>query len=175
VRKTKAVAGPPLGHWLAVGAGMAVAGVTLVLPALIRSMRSTFFDVAMKGSLEWQSVPHVLALFSGTEQPALVTLFWLLLVIGAVEQIRRNPWFGSTLLSLYPLHALALVLSSPDSIQSALVVTRYCIPMVPISLLLVACGLQWIFEFLASRMTLRPSLQAILAFGYVAALVFAGP
>jgi hypothetical protein len=175
VKKTKAAAGPPLWHWLAVAAGMVIAGAILVLPALIQSMRGTFFDVAMKGSPEWQSVPHVLALFSGTAQPALVVVFWFLLGIGAVEQIRRNPWFGATLLSLYPLHALAIVLSRPDSIQSAIVVTRYCIPMVPVSLLLVACGLQRILEFLAGRMVLRPALQAGLAAGYIAVVAFAGP
>jgi hypothetical protein len=175
VKKSKTVAGPPLWHWLAIAAGMAVAGAILVLPALIQSLRSTFFNVAGKGTPEWKSLPHVLSLFSGTGQPALVAVFWLLLVIGAVDMIRRNPWLGATLLSLYPLHALAVVLSHPDSAQSAIVVTRYCIPMVPVSLLLVACGLQWIFEFLASRTTLRPALQNVLAVGYIAAVAFAGP
>lgn len=175
VKKSKTVAGPPLWHWLAIAAGMAVAGAILVLPALIRSMRSTFFNVAGQGTPEWKSIPHVLSLFSGTGQPALVVVFWLLLGIGAVEQVRRNPWFGLTLLILYPLHALALVLSRPDSAQSAIVVTRYCIPMVPISLLLVACGLQSIFEFIASRTSLRPALQTVLAIGYIAAVAFAGP
>jgi len=175
VKKNKTVAGPPLQHLLAIAAGMAVAGAILVLPALIRSLRSTFFDVAGHGTPEWKSVPHVLSLFSGTGQPVLVAVFWLLLGIGAVEQVRRNPWFGSTLLILYPLHALALLLSRPDGAQSAIVVTRYCIPLVPISLLLVACGLQRIFDFLASRMALRPALQTVLGVGYIAALAFAGP
>lgn len=175
VKKSKEVAGPPLRYWLAVAGGMAVAGAILVLPALIASMRSTFFNIAMKGSLEWESLPHVLALFSGTGQPALVAVFWLLLVVGAIDLFRRNAWFGATLVSLYPLHALALVLSRPDSAQSAIVLTRYSIPMVPVSLLLVACGLQWIFEFLASRMSLRPALQTVLATGYIGAIAFAGP
>src|SRR6185312_14057629 len=97
VKKSKTVTGPPLWHWLVIAAGMAVAGAVLVLPALIPSMRGRFFYVAGQGTPEWKSIPHVLSLFSGTGQPALVVVFWLLLVIGAVEQIRRNPWFGSTL------------------------------------------------------------------------------
>ena len=46
------------------------------------------------------------------------------------------------LVSLYPLHALALMLSRPDSAQSAIVLTRYCIPLVPVSLLFAAGGLK---------------------------------
>jgi uncharacterized membrane protein len=167
--------GPPLRYWWLAAGGMALAGAILILPALVSSMRSTFFNIALAGSLEPQSIPRVATLISGTGQPVLVVVFWLLLGIGAVEQLRRNPWFGGMLLSLYPLHALALALSRPDSAQSAIVLTRYCIPLVPVSLLLVACGMQATLEFLGKRTVLRTELQTLLSVIYIAAMAFAGP
>jgi len=173
--KKNTASGPPLKHWLVVAGAMAVAGAILILPALVDSMRSTFFTIALSGSLELQTLPRVGLLISGTGQPVLAVVFWLLLGAGAVEQLRRNPWFGGMLVSLYPLHALALVLSRPDSAQSAIVLTRYCIPLIPVSLLFVAIGLQAVLEFLAARFSLRPALQTLLALVYVAALVLGGP
>ncbi len=169
------VAGPPLRYWIAVAMAMAVITGLLVLPALIHSLRSTFFTIALKGTFSLRSLPQAALLISGTGQPVLAVLFWVALVAGGIEQCRRNPWFGGMLVSLYPLHALALVLSRPDSAQAAIVLVRYSIPLVPVSLLLVACGIHAILEALAARAKLRPALQRLTAFACVAALVLAGP
>ena len=136
------VTGPSLGQWIWASLVMAGISAVLVLPALIHSLQSTFFNIALTGSFRLQSLPQMGLLISGTGQPVLAILFWVALIVGAIEQCRRNPWFGWMLVSLYPLHALALVLSRPDSAQSAIVLTRYCIPLVPVSLLFVACGIQ---------------------------------
>ena len=169
------VAGPPLRHWA--GVAVAMMGITafLVLPALIHSLQSTFFVVARVGTLTLQSVPQVAWLISGTGQPFLALLFWCALIAGAAEQCRRNPWFGGMLISLYPLHALALILSQPNSAQSAILLIRYCIPLVPVSLLFVACGIQSTLEAIAARATLRPALQTLAVLACVAALLLAGP
>jgi hypothetical protein len=169
------VAGPSLWQWM--GASLIIAGTSalLVLPALIHSLHSTFFDIALAGSFRLQSLPKVAQLISGTGQPVLTALFWAAVTAGAVEQCRRNPWFGWMLVSLYPLHALALILSRPDSAYSAIVLTRYCIPLVPVSLLLAACGIQATLEAIAVRARLRPALQKLTALACVTALAVAGP
>lgn len=169
------VTGPPLWHWFTVAAGMAVVGAILILPALIHSLEGTFFSIALKGTFQLQSLPRVAALVSGTGQPVLTLFFGLLLIVGAVGQCRRNPWFGGTLVSLYPLYALALILSRPDSAQSAIVLTRYCIPLVPVSLLFVACGMQDVLEMVAGRVVLRPTLQMLAVVAWVAVMASAGP
>jgi len=174
-RQPIASAMPPAGHWLLVAGGMAVAGAILILPAMIHSLQSTFFTIAGAGTLQWQSLPRVALLMSGTGQPLLAGWFWLLLTAGAVDQCRRNPWFAGMLLSLYPLHALALLASRPDSAQAAIVLVRYCIPLVPVSLLFVACGLQMVFELIAARSAGRPGLQLLAASAFVLVLVSAGP
>ncbi|MGA2246371.1 MAG: glycosyltransferase family 39 protein [Verrucomicrobiota bacterium] len=166
---------PCLRQWLLVAGGMAIAGAILILPALIHSLQGTFFNIALAGSLKLQSLPRVAMLMSGTGQPWLVGLFWLLLAIGAAEQYRRNAWFGGMLICLYPLHAAALMVSRPDSAQAAIVLVRYCIPLVPVSLLFVACGLQAVLEFMAARLALRTAVQVVAGLSLITVLVSAGP
>jgi hypothetical protein len=166
---------PSLRQWIFVAAIMAAIASLLILPALIHSLHGTFFDIALKGTFSLQSLPRVALLVSGTGQPVLAILFWAAFVTGAVGQCRCNPWFGGMLVSLYPLHALALIFSRPDSAQSAILLVRYCIPLVPVSLLFVACGIQSALEMIATRATLRPALQSVSAFACIGALVLAGP
>ncbi len=170
-----AMTGPSVRQWFL--AALAVAGISgiLVLPAMIHSLQTTFFTIALKGTFRWQSLPQVAQLISGTGQPVLTSLFWCAFVVGAIEQCRRNAWFGGMLVSLYPLHVLALLLSRPDSAQSAILLVRYCIPLVPVSLLLVACGIQRTLETIAARVELRPASQVLIAAACVTALAFSGP
>ncbi len=166
---------PPLRQWIVVAITIATISAVLVLPALIHSLQSTFFTIALKGTFSWQSLPVAAELISGTGQAVLAALFWIALIIGAVGLCRRNPWFGWMLVSLYPLHALALLFSRPDSAQAAIVLVRYSISLVPVSLLLAACGIQSILEMIAARAALRPALQSLLALAFVGALALAGP
>jgi hypothetical protein len=168
-------AAPSLKNWLLLAAIIAFVSAVLILPALIHSMQSTFFTIALKGIFKLESLPRVAMLISGTGQTVLALMFWLVLIVGAVDLCRRNPWFGVTLVSLFPLHALALMFSRPDGMQSAIVLARYCIPLVPVSLLLVAYGMQGSLEFLAARIALRPVLQSVLAGAGICSLLFAGP
>lgn len=170
-----AVAGPSLQQWIGVTVVMAGITALLTLPALIHSLQSTFFNIALKGTFRLDSLPRMAQLISGTGQPVLAALFWAALIAGAIEQCRRNPWLGWMLVSLYPLHALALILSRPDAAQSAILLTRYCIPLVPVSLLFVACGIQAALEAITARATLQPALQTLTAFAYVIALAITGP
>jgi len=61
------------------------------------------------------------------------------------------------------------------SAQSGIVLVRYCIPLVPVSLLFVACGIQAALEFIVARATLQPALQTATAFAFVSALAITGP
>jgi hypothetical protein len=114
-------------------------------------------------------------LMAGTGQPVLIALFWVAFIVGAIEQCCKNPWFGWTLVSLFPLHVLALLLSRPDSAQSAIVLVRYSIPLVPVCLLFVACGIQMGLDVIAARTEFRPALQNLIAIVCVAALALTGP
>jgi hypothetical protein len=166
---------PPLKHWRLVAAGMAAAIAILVLPALIGSMRSTFFNIALAGTFKLESLSVAATLISGTAQPVLNLLFWICTAVGAVTLCRRNPPFGWMLVSLFPLHAMALIFSRPDSAQAAIVLVRYCIPLVPVSLLFAACGIEKILETAAARVKLQTGLQMAAAVAFIGALALCGP
>ncbi len=170
-----AAAGPPLKHWLLAAAAMAGLTAILVLPALIASLRSTFFKVALTGTLHWDTLPEVARLFAGTGQPLLALLFWIAVVAGAVQLCRRQLWFGALLVSLYPLHVGALILSRPDSAQSAIVLARYCMPLVCVTLLLAACGAFAALDAISRRLAWHPVFPFALAAGGVVCLALAGP
>jgi hypothetical protein len=167
--------GPPLRHWIVVAAVMAGLSAILLLPALIHSLHGTFFTIALAGTFKLRSLPQAAMLISGTGQPVLAALFWIALIAGAVGQCHRNPRFGWMLVSLYPLYALALIVSRPESVQAPIVLVRYSISLVPVSLLFVACGIQTALEAIAARTTLRSAPQALIAFACVGALALAGP
>ena len=171
-------AGRVLPAWPALVAilmAMAVAMGALMLPALVYSLRSTFFEVAQAGAFGIPSLVRFAVLVSGTGHPVLCCLFGVALVAGAVDVCRRAPLLGFTLVSLLPLHLAALALSRPHSSQAAIVLARYCIPMVPAALLLAACGLDALATALAARCGIRPSLSGASGFVFAAALALAGP
>ena len=166
---------PPLSHWLIAAVIIVVLSGLLLTPALIHSWGGTLSKIVQATSFKVQSLPRAMILIAGTAQLVPVFLFWALVIAGAVCQCRRNPWFGGTLVSLYPLHVLALIISHPNSVDVPLVMVRYCIPLVPVSLLLVACGIQYILESIARRTGLQPMLQTVTAFACAIALALAGP
>lgn len=166
---------PPLSHWLIAVAIIIVFSSLLLLPAIIHSWGGTFSQVIQSTSFKIQSLPIAMTLIAGTAQPVPVVLFWIMLVVGAVAQCRKNPWFGGTLVSLYLFHVLALVILHPDSVGVPLVMVRYSIPLVPVSLLLVAGGIQFVLETLGQRTGFHPQLQALVAFACAVALILAGP
>jgi len=79
------------------------------------------------------------------------------------------------LVGLYPLHALALVIARPESAQSAILLIRYSIPLVPVSLLFVACGIQAALETAVARVAFRPALRTVAVGAWVVAQGLAGP
>lgn len=166
---------PRLGHWIIAASTIVVFSGLLLLPALIHSWGGTFSKIIRSASLEAPSLPWAMTLIAGTAGPVPVALFSVLLIVGAVGQCRRNPWFGGTLASLYPLHLLALAISRPDSVDVPLVIVRYSIPLVPVSLLLVACGIQYTLEAFARRTGFHPMLQTLTAIACAIALALAGP
>lgn len=174
-KQEQATVKPPLHHWIIATAIIVTMSALLLSAPMLQSVRSTFFTIALKGTFSIQSLPPIAMLMAGTGQPVLIVLFWVAFIVGAIELCRRNPWFGGMLVSLFPLHVLALLLSRPDSAQSAIVLVRYSIPLVPVCLLFVACGIQTGLDAIAARTEFRPALQNLIAIVCVAAFVLAGP
>jgi hypothetical protein len=166
---------PSWHHWIIAGLLIGATSVFLLSVPMIHSLQSTFFTIAFAGQFRLHSLLGVVMFLAGSGEIFVMVLFMAAVIAGAVEQCRSNPWFGWTLVSLYPLHAIALLISHPDSSQAAVVLVRYSIPLVPASLLFAACGLQVALDMIAARTKFRPSLQVLIAFACVTALALAGP
>lgn len=166
---------PSMKQWFWAIAATAMLSALLVLPALVDSIRSTFFTIALKGTFKLEALPKLAMLISGTGQPVLAISFWLALLLGAREMCRKHAAVGWMLISLYPLHALGLILMRPDCTQSAVLLLRYCIPVLPATLLLVACGVHAAMQWLGSKANLRPALQVGLMTAWIVALGLTGP
>lgn len=166
---------PPLIHWIIAAIIILVSSGLLLLPALIHEWGGTFSKVIQSTPFKIQAIPRAMTLIAGTAQPIPVALFWLLLLTGAVGLCRKNLWLGAALISLYPLHVLALVMLHPDSVGIPLVMVRYSIPLAPVSLLLVACGIQYILEIFSRHTGFQTKWHAVPALAGILALVLAGP
>ena len=166
---------PSLERWIISAVAILALSGVLVLPALVHSWGGTFSKVILLGSFKLSSLLRAATLIAGTAQPVALVLFWAALVAGAIEQCRRNPWFGGMLVSLYPLYILALAFSRPGFVEAPIVLVRYCIPLVPVSLLFVASGIQAALDAFSKRTGLRQPLQASLAVACVVVLALAGP
>ena len=166
---------PPMQYWLIAGAIIAAISGLLMLPAVFHVLQDKFYNVSFTGALTYRSLPRVAMFLAGTWEPFLMMLFLAALVAGIVSQCRRNPWFGWMLFSLYPLHAIALLISHPDAAQSAIILVRYAIPLVPVSLLFAACGIQVALDAVTARVPFRPVLEALIVLVCVAGLLVTGP
>jgi hypothetical protein len=166
---------PILQHWLIAGAAITVISGLLMLPAVYHVMQDKFYNVSFTGALSYHSLPRVVMFLAGTREPLLMLLFLAAMVAGIFNQCRTNPWFGWMLLSLYPLHAIALLISHPDAAQSAIILVRYSIPLVPVSLLFAACGIQAAFDAVTVRLPFRPILEMLMVLGGMVCLLVEGP
>ncbi len=167
--------GPSLRQALAVTIAMGLTGAVLLLPALANSLGNAFADVAQQGEIRMQSWLSLASLISGTANPVLAALFWCAVLTGAVALCRSDPWLGGTLLALYPLQMLALMISRPHSCHVGILLARYTIALVPVSLLLVSYGIQAAFDAAGARRSPSRALQILVVFVFVAALLVAGP
>jgi hypothetical protein len=156
-------------------AGMAIACSILVLPALWFSMKTTFFTVAGAGTFQAGAAPKILELLSGTSDPFLKILFWIFFALGVADCWRRDRWLCGLFLALFPLHAIALAISKPDSAQSAMVLVRYAIVLLPVTLLFVSGGVSLAIEKARERFKMSEVISSAIAVVLVLSYLLAGP
>lgn len=168
-------AGPSWKQVVGVLSTMALAGVVLMGPALVNSFDGSFQEVARQGQVQWGSWLRLTTLISGTASPIPALLFWVAAGFGIVDVYQRNPWFTRILLAVYPLQILALLISGPHSSHVGIVLARYSMPLLPITLLFVACGLFLVFERVSTANPSRPLFTWYLPFACILVLGLTGP
>ncbi len=154
---------------------MGIIGGVLMLPALEHSWDTALKQVAGKGTVRFDGYLKCGALFSGTANPLLATLLWLVAIFGAVDLYKRSAWFCMTLLAIFPMQILTLVLVKPHSSQVGIVIARYSIALLPIVLLFTAYGLQSLVGRIPRVGRFNSHAQYLLPTGFVLLLAFTGP
>jgi hypothetical protein len=156
-------------------ASMGAVGAILMLPAILNSLHNSMFDVAQQGTIQLSSWLRTSSLFAGTANTVMNILFWGLIIAGIIHLWENNKWLAGTLATCFPMQMLALILSRPHSCHVGIVLTRYSIILVPVSLLLVACALQSFLTALNQRNHSKPLLNWLLICAFIATLFLTGP
>lgn len=164
---------------LTIGA-MGVILCLLILPGLLGSMRNLMTSVIQTGHMTIGSLGRFACMISGTSNIVLVVIFLGLLVYGAMLFLRRYPLFGVSVISIFVCYFLALTLLRPDSVHAPIVISRYSIPVYPLSYFLVAMGLTSSLEKLGSFFLVSKSARGriasnMIAAAFLVALFLTGP
>jgi hypothetical protein len=149
----KSASGVSFMEWLASGFAIVLLVGMAVGPALLESAKSGTLGTAGAGTIRLRAFLHAAMLIVGTGEPLLAAAIWLFAAAGAWQLSRRMPWLASTCILLYPLEITVLLLSKPDSLTSGIVIARYCIALVPITLLFAARGIDWAVGTFVARLS----------------------
>ncbi len=120
---------------------------------------------------------HIL---SGTANKFVTASFLGLLAFGQMRLCREKPLFGGIFLSTAILYFVALIISRPESIHVPIVISRYVIPLFPLSFILVGFGMDGVIKYfqttkLIGTHTYSVALTNIVIPAFLIALFFTGP
>lgn len=115
----------------------------------------------------------VVRLQAGSARPAAAVLFWGAALAGAATLLRRRPRLAAYTLVLAAAQLAGILALSPLGLAEPLVLDRYFLPVLPLVLLWVACGLAR--PWWPNQGPLGRAGQRLGAYGLVAALAAAGP
>ena len=166
---------PSWRHILFIMSGMSIAGAILILPALINSMQNSMTEVAGQSVIHLSSWLHAASLFAGTANPVLISILWALIITGILSLWKNNKWLSGTIAACFIMQILALIIVSPKSCDAGIVLARYSVILIPVSLMSAAYGLHSLLELLSKQTTLRPILNWSLILALTITLFLAGP
>jgi hypothetical protein len=145
------------------------AGITVAVAAFVIPARSSLAELVTLRAGDAQIGFDTLRIAAGLQAGATWVLpllvFWGLAFVGALRLAQRDRRLGALLVMLVVTQWVAIFVLSPSQSNHALVFQRYVLPVLPLTLVLVACGL----DPGSSR------IRAGVAAAFVGALFLAGP
>ncbi len=167
---------PGLVSFISAGTGILVLLTVLLLPAFLQSRSMV---PARSDRIDMETLMGLASMLSGTANGYMIVLFFGMLVFGLVRLLRQKPLLAGIFVSTAVLYFAALVISCPDSIHSPIVISRYVIPLFPISFLLVAFGAETVFEYFQGAAAIKcrgyGGLSNLMAAVFLILLFFVGP
>ena len=155
-------------------AGKVVAtGLAVLLgPPLLLRFQSVAGKLA-KARVGWATLQGATELLLGTAHVWLLIVLGVMILLGAFTTVRRQGRFFSFLCTVCLLQVSAVTLLQPNVVDAPIALTRYCLILCPVLLLLIAVGLDRLDGLLARLTPVYPiPMAAALA---VAALLYFGP
>ncbi len=157
---------------LGVGGVVAVGlAVLLTLPLVVDFASLT--GKAARSAVQWPTVKGAAQLFAGTGHLWLLATMAGLAGIGGVCLARRQPRLAAYLALLALCQIAAPVVTGPAGIATPIVLARYCLPLLPLLLLVAAIGIVRLDAAAARRLAAYPA--GALAAVAVALLLVFGP
>ena len=163
--------------WAVSSSGVSVALIVslLIVPAFYNSALPTLLHI---DHITIRSLWEFASMLSGTANPLLVVIFTALGAGGLIVLIFRVPLLGLTVGSIWILYFLLLVVTGPNFISAAIVISRYLISLFPLNFLLVAVGVESLLAESQCRSLFRNRFGIVgfvLRSGLVGGLILFGP
>lgn len=125
-----------------VALAVAAAWLAFLLPAhasLLRLVAAKRQGLVVSPAAAWDAA----RLLAGAASPLAAVAFWGLAAAGAALLVARHRRFGLLTVTAAAGHVAGLAVLAPRGLGSALVMTRYLLPVLPLALLWVAFALAW--------------------------------
>ncbi len=150
----------------------------LVLPPLLADP-SAMRSKSGIHQIEWLTFLRGWELIAGTAQWVMLSVFSLLVALGAIRLVKKDAGFAAYWLFMSVVAVLVIALLDPAWIHHALVLVRYSAVFVPMILVLATLGIFSVIAWLVDRLALRPAAERVLAVTLILtllpALVWSGP
>jgi len=112
----------------------------MIVPALIVDFNALRQKASM-GTLDWSSIVGLGQLLYGTKHNAIVLILLCVSILGAIALYRRQRHFFYYISLLFAGQILALLVARPAWLQAPIVLARYCLPLLPVVVLLLSVGI----------------------------------
>jgi hypothetical protein len=158
---------------LITGAVLAASTVVILVPVLRVGAELPW----LSSHLTWDVLPHAASLASGTASPWVTLGFAATTIAGFVALAHTRALLAATIAGTALAYAVAIGVARPQGIEQAIVLLRYAMPLVPVALMLAACGIDRALAVPESQLGPRTgrAVSGVLAAAGFALLFLAGP
>jgi hypothetical protein len=148
----------------------------LVLPAFIDSAKTSLGTIAGEGEIRRLSVWALMEMLTGTGNFVLALIMMALSIAGLIVTAGKNRLLAMTFVATIVAFVAAVAISRPHSGHAAIVICRYCVPLFPLLLALIAVGLDSVLCSIKSTAPGEARLMCNLLIGMsIAGLLWSGP
>jgi hypothetical protein len=161
---------PRRGLWI-VGVGVGLGLLAFIGPPLFVDHRALFYKTG-RGSVDASTLAGAAQLIAGSARPGALVFLSLAALAGLVALARRRPALAAYLAVVAGVAIAVPLLGHPVLIELPIVLTRYCLVLLPLLLVLVSCGCISAAALLGAR---GPAVAGVMGPALAGLLFWLGP